>query len=380
MSPRYRRGTQEFLGALVAHDAQPAHHGRWPARATAKGVGDMWAPNHRLRSGLTALLLAALPACGDVAEPSSTATATTLSTVVVATDISYGTASADRLAPVTDVYSPVAGDRLPVVVLLHGGGLNKDDPQYARIARAVADRGVVVAVPNWGPASGLPPTTGSAQAATDDLDAAACALSYIVAHATEWRGDPTRIVLFGHSVGANVASVLMFTYTRSVGDGCATPAQQWQPQAVVLWDGELAFLDQALFNGYPELPELFAVMTPWSQVAAAIYDGPVHVLATASFSEWAKNCKDMATWTAQRDASGTLFDALARVDAAADGCVDNGEVGRALKEFLQQGAVPADYTELTDPESEHTNLTDADLAQLADILTTWADATVSNMP
>jgi acetyl esterase/lipase len=276
--------------------------------------------------------------------------------------------------------SLVAND-LPIVVLLHGGGLDKSEAIYGKVGRALADRGVVTVVPNWGPASGTPPETDTVAAVSADIDTLACALSFIVANGSEWGADPTRIVLFGHSGGANMASVLMFTYSRSVGDGCAATAQQWQPQAVVLWDGELGLLDQSLWANYAAvLPELFAVSTPWLLVAPAIYDGPVHLLVTASFRDSAKNCDDLATWTAARDPSGNFRAALDAVGAASDGCVDIGEVHQALRQYLTGAGIPTDYEEFTEGGSYHLGPAPADFTRLIDLLTTWATATVSGLP
>ncbi len=328
------------------------------------------------------------PTTGSAATTGSGITSATSGTsgdtgaqVTVTHDVSYASDKEGHLPATLDVYAPEGAADLPLVVLFHGGGLDKTDAQYPRIASELAARGVVVVAPNWGPEDGAPPTTDTAAAAEADMDGAACAVSYIVANAAQWGADPTRIVLFGHSAGANAASVLMFSYTRSVGDGCGVTAQQWQPQTVVLWDGELALLDEGLWSGYgAALPDLFAAITPWTIVAPAIYDGPVHLLVTASFRETACNCNDPATWTATRDPSGLMLQALEAVEATSDGCVDIGEVHMALKWHLQQAAVPTDYAEFVAEDSVHTGLVGDDMALLLDNLELWANATVSNLP
>lgn len=76
----------------------------------------------------------------------------------------------------------------PVVVLLHGGGLEKRSLCYPRLATAIAEQGAVIFVPNWGG------ETGSAGS-----DRASCAVSYALANDAEFGADPGVLVLFGHS-------------------------------------------------------------------------------------------------------------------------------------------------------------------------------------
>lgn len=333
---------------------------------------------------LAALLWSAGCGGGDGAgtTPSSTPTSTTAvdGGVTVLSDVRYADDGDGRLPALLDVYTPDDAAGLPVVVLLHGGGLDKNTQQYTEIARQLAARGVVVVAPNWGPAGGLPSTTDTVAAANADNDLVACAVSYVVANGEQWGADPTRIVLFGHSAGANAASVVMFSYTRATGAGCAVSPQQWQPQAVVLWDGELGLLDEGLWSNYADvLPELFRTITPWSQIAPAIYGGPVHLLVTASFRNVATNCNVLAGWADARDPSGAYRAALTDVGAADDQCVDIGEVHQALTEVLVAAGLPADYAELSAAGSTHTELADADLTRLVDLLATWAAGTVSHL-
>ncbi len=325
--------------------------------------------------------------CGDVttSEDSVTTTAavttTPADTVTVTQDVRFAADSEGRLPALLDVYAPVGAKDLPIVVLLHGGGLDKNEAIYGNVGHALADRGVVTVIPNWGPASGTPPETDTVATVSADIDTLACTMSFIVASGSEWGADPTRIVLFGHSAGANMASVLMFTYTRPVGDGCEVTAQQWQPQAVVLWDGELGLLDEGLWASYTSvLPGLFAATTPWAMIAPAIYDGPVHMLVTTSFRDSAKNCGDLVTWTTARDPSGTFRAALEAVDAASDGCVDIGEVHQALRQYFADAGIPTDYEEFAQGGSYHLSLAGADFDRLIELLTTWATATVSGLP
>lgn len=336
------------------------------------GCGDSTSPS----ADTTSAAPASEPAA--TGGPVST-TATIPSGVNLTADIRFSADLPGAYPALLDVYAPDGARDLPMVVMFHGGGVDKRDLQYPLIAGELAARGMVVVVPNHGPLDGVVPTDDPVGTVVSYMDGAACAMSYAVAHGSEWGADPTRIVLFGHSGGANTASVLMFTYSRAVGTGCAEPAQQWQPQVVALWDGEIALLDEGLWHNYPDdLQGLFAELTNWNSTAAAVFDGPVHLFSTTSFNAEARRCDEMATWTAARDPSGTLQAALAAVGADDDGCVDIGEVHRAYAWHLDHNGVRSYYAEFTAEGSEHAELADPDLDLLFDTLTAAADATLSN--
>lgn len=100
-----------------------------------------------------------------------------------------------------DIYRPNAPGPHPVVVFLYGGGWrsgSKEDVAY--VGAAFARRGFVTVIPDYRhvPAAGLP----------DILDDNAAAVAWTLRHATEFAGDPHRVVVVGHSSGAWAAAML----------------------------------------------------------------------------------------------------------------------------------------------------------------------------
>lgn len=104
-----------------------------------------------------------------------------------------------------DVYaprrtSPGTGNR-PVVVFFYGGSWSSGTRTgYAFVGRALAARGFVVVIPDYR----LVPDVRYPAFVEDG----AAAVRWTEAHAADYGGDPTRIVLAGHSAGAYIAAML----------------------------------------------------------------------------------------------------------------------------------------------------------------------------
>ncbi|MDE2562190.1 MAG: alpha/beta hydrolase [Sphingomonadales bacterium] len=89
----------------------------------------------------------------------------------------------------------------PVVVFIHGGGWDSGDPcSYRFVARALAPRGYAVVLAGYRlyPHARYP----------DMLEDGAAALRWVADHAGQYGGDPSRVVLMGHSAGAYNAVML----------------------------------------------------------------------------------------------------------------------------------------------------------------------------
>ncbi|RYE61073.1 MAG: alpha/beta hydrolase [Hyphomicrobiales bacterium] len=117
----------------------------------------------------------------------------------VGSAISYGGAHRQVL----DVYAPRLGaiGRRPVVVFFYGGSWNSGTRTgYAFVGKALAAQGIVVVIPDYRlvPAVRYP----------GFVEDGAAAVRWTKAHAREFGGDPTRIVLMGHSAGAYIAAML----------------------------------------------------------------------------------------------------------------------------------------------------------------------------
>lgn len=90
-----------------------------------------------------------------------------------------------------DVHSPVESGDWPVLVLIHGAGLERRS--YSAFADLLAESGAVVFNADW-------PVL--ADHVEDSLGDIACTVRFAREHASEFGGDSDRIVLIGHSTGA----------------------------------------------------------------------------------------------------------------------------------------------------------------------------------
>jgi acetyl esterase len=149
-----------------------------------------------------------------------------------------------------DVYRPLAyvGPR-PVVLYVHGGGfriLSKDS--HWIMGLAFARRGYLVFMINYrlAPRHRFP-------AAIED---AAAAYAWVVRHAAEFGGDPSRLVLAGESAGANLVTALAVaaTYPRHEPFARAVFDTGVVPRAVLPACGILQVTDTARFMRRRKLP------------------------------------------------------------------------------------------------------------------------------
>jgi acetyl esterase/lipase len=116
--------------------------------------------------------------------------------VNIARDIAYGADPAHKL----DIYTTRGdGGPRPVLLFVHGGGFTRGDkhgPFYPdNITLWAARQGMVGVGINYRLAPDHPWPAGA-----QDL---AAAIAWVRANITRYGGDPSRIVLFGHSAGAN---------------------------------------------------------------------------------------------------------------------------------------------------------------------------------
>ena len=105
-----------------------------------------------------------------------------------------------------DVYAPAEGKNLPVVVWIHGGGWQAGDKAEVHLKpQAFADRGFVFVSVNYR----LLPEATIKQMGGD----VAKAIRWVRDHARDFGGDPDRLIVSGHSAGAQLAA-LVCTYER----------------------------------------------------------------------------------------------------------------------------------------------------------------------
>ena len=131
-----------------------------------------------------------------------------LTTVRLTPDLPYCTQYGQCL----DVYAlPQSRDR-PIVIFWYGGGwTNGEKAQYRFLGTALAEHGYIAVVPDYRkfPAVQFP----------SFVEDGARALVWVYEHARQIGGDPSRIVLMGHSVGAHLGAMLAYEprYVRAAG-------------------------------------------------------------------------------------------------------------------------------------------------------------------
>lgn len=100
-----------------------------------------------------------------------------------------------------DVYAPAAGKNRPVAIWIHGGGWHSGDKKdVASKPQAFTDRGFVFVSINYR----LWPSVTIRQIAED----VAKAIRWTHEHAAEYGGDPNRLIVLGHSAGAQLAALV----------------------------------------------------------------------------------------------------------------------------------------------------------------------------
>jgi len=124
---------------------------------------------------------------------------------------SYG----DHKDQTLDLYAPKNAHLAPVIFMVHGGAWRFGDKDNKRVVTNKSTRwvtqGYLFISINY---RMVPDLNGLQQA--DDV---ARALSYTQAHATEWGGDPNKVILMGHSAGAHLVALLNAAPTKAYAFG-----------------------------------------------------------------------------------------------------------------------------------------------------------------
>lgn len=141
-------------------------------------------------------------------------------------DVSYdlGSPPADPNLNRLDVYAPTAasGGRAPIVVYVHGGSWRVGDKSNSILdkARLFTDAGYVFVSVNYrlspDPPNSSNPSRVRFPAHPDDLGEA---LRWLRDNARGFGGDPSRLILVGHSAGAHLASLVStrLAFVRAYG-------------------------------------------------------------------------------------------------------------------------------------------------------------------
>lgn len=122
-------------------------------------------------------------------------------------DVRYGAGDSETI----DIY-PTPHANAPVLVFIHGGYWRSSDKSlHGFLAPAFNADGALVMIPNYA----LCPAVGIEHIA---LQLARC-LSWVHRHAAIYGGDPSRIVVAGHSAGGHLAAMLLSCRWKDVDAG-----------------------------------------------------------------------------------------------------------------------------------------------------------------
>ena len=274
---------------------------------------------------LTLLATLVLAACGGssstTASPSpgeSTPKTAELDGVRITWDVRYMTRREGSLPPLLDVYAPKQGGPWPLVVMLHGGGL--DRRWLIGWATQVAQRGAVVFVPEWSrfldsELASISAAGFRAQQAGSIGDVAA-AIRFARGTGAGYGGDPARLTLFGHSAGANQAANEAFC-GASASAGGLDGAGSTIPESLVLFDGNWMIAGDPMFDQLlAEDPGITQLVTPWRHLGRRV-EYPITVINSGDpdlsmplGNPWAKD-----SWLVARDPSGKLRRGLEKLGA-----------------------------------------------------------------
>ncbi|OGO56674.1 MAG: hypothetical protein A2Z32_11505 [Chloroflexi bacterium RBG_16_69_14] len=300
---------------------------------------------------------AAHPSASAAGRPSATSTPKL-------TNVAYESANApDAL----DVYVPTKSGPWPVVVMFHGspGSDPATDRGYlSENARRVADLGFVVFNASWGHAPGGdvgPPTYDGLLAVQSQ---AACAVEFARAQAAEYGGDPSTMIVFGHSGGAHAAAMAAFARPKPT-TGCLGGATLGTIDALVTWEGNwLLSVNAPDWDGALAAdPRVMDAVTPWKHLAEHKDQRVVMLVSedpNASLrsefpgfeverpvgDRWAAD-----SWLAVRDPSGDLRRQLEANGALADGTIGFSDSQQLLYSVLKAQGNPVTLDVM--PDSSH---------------------------
>lgn len=285
---------------------------------------------------------------------SATPTASEADSVLQAADVPYhDDTSREWLEPVLDVWAPADAEDLPVVVMFHGGTGNVSKDYLMALASWVAQQGAVVFVPNHSTTSMTTDVQETLAIIDDELDGAACAVAYAVAHAGEYGGDPETLVIFGHSAGATLGSTVAF---RTPGDfpACGVELTPFDVDGLVAWDGDYLMMggtaaDDLWGDG---VGDVVARNTLWRWLEDGERFPVTLVNGERAIEQMVRELPDSTgDWLARRDPDGAFEAEFAAIGALDDSAINVGELSDLLA--ARMTSLGFDVEQILLPESGH---------------------------
>ncbi len=147
-------------------------------------------------------------------------------------DLPYGNDPLQRL----DVYHPATASAASLIFMVHGGGWTRGNKALWRVVKNKVlhwvGKGYILVSANYRMAPAADPLTQA-----DDV---AKALAFVQSRLASWGGDPSRVVIMGHSSGAHLVALL----TADPSIGARQGAAPWL--ATVALDSAAMNVDQLM--------------------------------------------------------------------------------------------------------------------------------------
>lgn len=120
----------------------------------------------------------------------------------ITNDLTYSNASISANSDhQLDIYSPKNGDNWPVLILLHGGLGSRKAADFVEMSTRLANENIVVFNTSY-PMSLLESVTmNDGETVRAIMESIHCAIGFAKEHAQEYKGDPNRLNILGHSAG-----------------------------------------------------------------------------------------------------------------------------------------------------------------------------------
>lgn len=194
-------------------------------------------------------------------------------------DVEYGRAGEERL--LLDAHIPDGAGLFPVAILIHGGGWSGGDKAGSNKPGDGADISPwfdLLSGANYAWFS-INYRLAPAHRWPECLEDVETAIRWVKAHASEFKGDPKRIVLFGHSAGGHLA---MFAATEKSPDVRVQAVVGFAPVTDLVSDSErrggLSASLQNLFGVAKEMTEATRARLRYVSPITHVYAGMPPVL------------------------------------------------------------------------------------------------------
>ena len=245
--------------------------------------------------------------------------------------------------PLMDIYAPDGSGPSPVVVLYHPDPTYNTKRDMDRLAKALAEGGMVVFNTTWG-GSGRSGESEGWEAVF--MGEGPCSYWFAHQEAETYGGDPSDISLVGFSGGGNMA-VAVAMYGGSLDLGCHAQPMLVEPSRVVAFEGDFLMApwwDEAITTD----PSFYADWAVWEHIDA--YEGaPIDILADRKTAEAASYTvtglgSTVEDFLSLRDDEGSITADLTTIGALADDNLDLTEFNTLFHYRLEQAQKPTSLT------------------------------------